>query len=634
MTDNNNITVPLNKLDHDPRNVRQTYEAAEIAEMAASIKARNFRLIHNLVIRPGEKKGRYFVTAGGLRLAGLNLLAEQGEIGKTHGVDCGLWDGEDATEISLAENFVRKGMHPADEFMAFKTLADEGKSPAEIAVRFGTTELNVKRRMALARVSPVLFDLFRNGEMSYDELAAFTITDDHERQEQVWNSLASYNRYAHTIKRMLASEEIPASDKRIRFIGGLDAIEAAGGTVRRDLFDGESGGYATDSGLVERLVLEKLETEAEGVKAEGWKWVEVHSAQPDDIYSMSRVYPEPVDISAEDQERLDQLAEEYDSLAELIEAGDADEDAEPKLEAIEKEMDSLKDRQEAYKAEDLARAGAIVCLDYYGRATVHRGLVNDEDEQQEQEEGQHSGENEGSRESEAAPIKLTHSAALVEDLTAQKTAALRVELADNPDIALAAVVHALLLSAVYRYASEHTALEIKLTYQPLEGSMKQPENSKAGIAFQELKERYGDHIPGNPADLWEWCLDQPRDQLLVLLAFAASHSLNAVEAKFHGRDKALAHANEIGRALNVDMRNWFEPTGDAYLSHLNKKSIEAVVAEVKGEEAATAIRAAGKKAEAVAIAERMVANTGWLPEPVRIPMTEIEAEQQFPEAAE
>ncbi len=586
MTDTNNITVPLNKLDHDPRNVRQTYKAAEIAEMAASIKARNFRLIHNLVIRPGEKKGRYFVTAGGLRLAGLNMLAEQGEIGKTHGVDCGLWDGEDATEISLAENFVRKGMHPADEFMAFKTLADEGKSPAEIAVRFGTTELNVKRRMALARVSPVLFDLFRNGEMSYDELAAFTITDDHERQEQVWNSLASYNRYAHTIKRMLASEEIPASDKRIRFIGGLDAIEAAGGTVRRDLFDGESGGYATDSGLVERLVLEKLETEAEGVKAEGWKWVEVHSAQPDDIYSMSRVYPEPVDISAEDQERLDQLAEEYDSLAELIEAGDADEDAEPKL------------------------------------------------EQQEQEEGQYSGENEGSRESEAAPIKLTHSAALVEDLTAQKTAALRVELADNPDIALAAVVHALLLSAVYRYASEHTALEIKLTYQPLEGSMKQPENSKAGIAFQELKERYGDHIPGNPADLWEWCLDQPRDQLLVLLAFAASHSLNAVEAKFHGRDKALAHANEIGRALNVDMRNWFEPTGDAYLSHLNKKSIEAVVAEVKGEEAATAIRAAGKKAEAVAIAERMVANTGWLPEPVRIPMTEVEAEQQFPEAAE
>ncbi len=108
--------------------MRQTYEAAEIAEMAASIKARNFRLIHNLVIRPGEKKGRYFVTAGGLRLAGLNLLAEQGEIGKTHGVDCGLWDGEDATEISLAENFVRKGMHPADEFMAFKTLADEGKA--------------------------------------------------------------------------------------------------------------------------------------------------------------------------------------------------------------------------------------------------------------------------------------------------------------------------------------------------------------------------------------------------------------------------------------------------------------------------------------------------------------------------
>ena len=46
-------------------------------------------------------------------------------------------DGEDAAEISLAENIVRLPMHPADQFEAFKALADDGKGPEEIAARFG-----------------------------------------------------------------------------------------------------------------------------------------------------------------------------------------------------------------------------------------------------------------------------------------------------------------------------------------------------------------------------------------------------------------------------------------------------------------------------------------------------------------
>ncbi|RUU94103.1 hypothetical protein [Mesorhizobium sp.] len=79
------------------------------------------------------------------------------------------------------------------------------------------------------------------------------------------------------------------------------------------------------------------------------------------------------------------------------------------------------------------------------------------------------------------------------------------------------------------------------------------------------------------------------------------------------------------------MTTWFEPTGAAYFSHINKQSIEAVIADVKGTEAATTIRAAGKKAEAVAIAERMVANTGWLPEPVRIPAADNSMAHEFPE---
>jgi ParB family chromosome partitioning protein len=618
------IFIPLNKLDRDPHNVRKTYPTKGIEELAASIKAKT--MVQNLVVRPG-KKGRYFVSAGGRRLAALNLLAEQGEIEKSHPVECKVHEVEDATEISLAENVMREAMHPADEFEAFLKLADAGKTPKEIAERFGTTELIVNRRLALARVAPSLFALYRDEEMTFEQLKAFTITDDHARQVEVWESLPNYNRQPYYIKNLLTREEVPASDKRVEFIGGLEAFEAKGGTVRRDLFDGDGGGYVTDSGFLDQLVMAKLDELAEPIRAEGWKWVEVYAERPDDIFGFGRVYPERQELNEADQARLDQLSEEYDSLAELIEADAADENAEPRLEAIEAEMQALQNRQEAFATDDIAKAGAYVYLDYYGRLEIARGLVRDEDDDAEQE-GTASAEGESSEAEGPAPVVLKHSATLIEDLTAQKTAALRVELADNPDIALAAVVHSLLLRCAYSYAGEYSALQISLTYERHEEPMKQPEDNKAAIAFAQLQENWGHHIPGNPADLWEWCLDQPRDQLLSLLAYAAAHSLNAMEPKFHTRQKGIAHANEMGKALNVDMRDWFETTGGSYFMHLNRGSIQAAVAEVRGPDFAEGIGSM-KKAEAVDYAHKAVAGSGWLPEPVRI-TTEQDAEAEGP----
>ena len=639
MTTTNEIsTIPLNKLDVDPLNVRKTHSAEGIKELAATIRADGYRLLQNIVVRKGDKKGRYFVTAGGRRRAALLLLAEAGEIAKDFPVECKEREAEDATAISLTEN-LHEAMHPADQFEAFKAMADQGKPVADIAARFGMTEIIVNRRLALAKVSPVLMAAYRAEEMSYEQLAAFTISDDHARQEEVWDKLPSWDRSAHTIKRQLTAEEVPASDKRLAFIGGLAAYEAAGGPVRRDLFT-EAGGYACDSGLLETLVLAKLETLADPVKAEGWKWVEFVAREPDNIYRMARVYPQKMELSDADQARLDQLSEEYDSLAELIEAGAADEDAEPRLAEVEKQIEALREGEEAYQAEDLAKAGVILTLDYYGRLSIHRGLVKDEDREAQGETGD-GDDIEATEETAPKGAKLTHSAPLIEDLTAQKTAALRVELANNPDIALVAVVHAMLLRVAYGsgLVSEQSALQINLTHERLEGSMKRPDDNRALAAWESIKENYGHKITGNPADLWEWCLDQSREELLNLLAFAAAHTVNAVETKYScDRKKAFAHADQIGQALNVDMRDYFTPTAESYFSHLNRQSIEAAVAEVRGADFASGI-AAMKKAEGAAYAEKAVKDNGWLPANIRIPpATTDEAESAeihpFPVAAE
>jgi ParB family transcriptional regulator, chromosome partitioning protein len=81
-------------------------------------------------------------------------------------------DGEDAAEISLAENIVRLPMHPADQFAAFKALADDGKGAEEIAARFGCAASTVRQRLRLASVSPALLDTYRADDMALDQLMA------------------------------------------------------------------------------------------------------------------------------------------------------------------------------------------------------------------------------------------------------------------------------------------------------------------------------------------------------------------------------------------------------------------------------------------------------------------------------
>ncbi|RVG79119.1 ParB N-terminal domain-containing protein [Sinorhizobium meliloti] len=636
------ITVALSKLDADPRNVRKTYSAEGIEALAANIRADGYRLLQNLVVRKGAKKGRYFVVAGGRRLAALNLLAEAGEIAKDYPVECKEREGEIATEISLAENVMREEMHPVDQYEAFDALTKQGKEIADIAARFGTTETIVRKRLALARVSPILLQQFRDEDMSFAQLSAFTVSDDHERQVTVWNSLPSWNRDPHSIRRALTEEMIPATDKRVQFIGGLAAYEEAGGPVKRDLFDDRNAGYAVDAALVESLVAEKLEATAATLRAEGWKWVECSATAPGGYHAMKRHYPEAIPLSEDDQAALDAAEAKYDELAELIESGTADDEAEAKLADVEQRIDALNARTEAYSPEALAQAGTFVFLDYYGRLAIERGFVKPEAvDEAEDEDGEGLPSARGAAKPKAPSI--SHSAALTEDLTAHKTAALRIELANNPDVALVAVVHAMLLSVAYPYNSERSALQLSLTHERLEPSMKDAESCKGLSAFNDLAENYGHHLPGKPAELFDWLLEQPQGMVLSLLAFGAAHSINAVEKKFTDRNWGIEQANQLGRALKVNMPDWFETTGDSYFKHVNRTTIELAVRDAKGSEAELSVRAAAKKSEAVTIADRLVAGTGWIPAPVRIapaePKQELGAEsiaedEQFPQAAE
>jgi ParB family chromosome partitioning protein len=563
----NIILVPLDKLKKSPKNVRKMpHDQADIEAFAASIAV--IGMLQYPIVEPeiganGKPTGHYLVNAGeGRRLAQL-LRAKRKQIKRDEPIRCILDTEHSATEISLAENAIRTDMHPADQYEAFAKLHNEEGLPAEdIAARFGVTPTVVRQRLKLGAVSPKLMTLFRQGEMSLDTLTAFTITDDHDRQERVWDGLPSFRRSRERILQALSEGQIPSDDRRAQFVG-TEAYEAAGGTIIRDLFDEEGGGFFADAPLLDRLASEKLQAAAEKVIGEGWRWVSVavdfdHAAAS----SMRRVFPKAVPLSGKERKQLKKLQLRYEALCEKHLNGDLPADDQAKLDRIEAAIDRLS--KYAYGAKDLAKAGAFVSLAHDGAMRIERGYVRPDDEPKAKAKPN------GKDEAEAdGPAPLSEK--LVAELTAYRTAALRNELAKHPALALVAMTHTLALGIFYP-GSRLSCIDLHARSAFLQSHAPGIDASPAGRESAERHEAWGKRLPGEADQLWRFLHELPEADRMALLAYCVSLGVNAVQARNH-LDTSVAHADILASELKLDMAAYWQPHAGNYLARVSKERI-------------------------------------------------------------
>lgn len=589
-------TIPLNKLTLWEGNVRKTNANEGIEELKASIAAHG--VLQSLVVRKANR-GKYAVIAGERRFRALTALAKDGDIESDKPVPCHiLTPSADPTEISLTENAVRVQMHPADQFEAFRSLIDAGSAPADIAARFGVTEAVVKQRMKLARVSPAILTAYRENTLTLEQVQAFAVSDDHAAQDRVLEDLPDWNDEPETIRSALTEGEITATDKRVRFVT-LEAYEAAGGAIRRDLFaEDDDGIFVLDAQLLNRLAMDKLRTEAETIRAEGWKWVEPALEFGYEMRGeFRRLHPERLPLSDEAAAERKALSDEYDVLFDNTD--EEDDETSDRRDEIEARIKELEHRPFAYTPDIMAIAGAIVTIGPDGNLDVVRGLVKSEDEP---EGGEASDEPRKERPEFSAP--------LVESLTEAKSAAIGMTLAKNPAFALAAVVHALASDLLIMGPSKSCLrLSASVTYYKAE--------FQGTTTLRELHDEWAERLPGDDDALWEWCLAQDRETLLELLAYCAGASVNAIDAKHHQNSSTrLAHADALARSLELDMKAWFTPTAENYFERVGRDAIVAAISEAKGVPAKRSWQKL-KKSELAKLAEREVQNTGWLPKPLR-----------------
>ena len=648
--------IPFNKLVLSQSNVRRVKAGVSIEQLAESIAQRT--LLQSLNVRAvvdteGNQTGMFEVPAGGRRYRALELLVKQKRMAKTQPVPCVVREGGIAEDDSLAENDERVGLHPLDQFRAFKTLSDTGLSEEDIAARHFVSLAIVKQRLRLASVSPKLHEVYAEDGMTLEQLMAFSVTADQARQEQVWENVSrsGYDE-PYQIRRMLTEETVRASDRRAQFVG-LDAYEQAGGGILRDLFEHDDGGWLQDVALLDRLVTEKLTAEAETIAKEGWKWI---SVAVDFAYGhangLRELEGKPADLTIEEQATIDALNAEQAKLE--FDYQDADElpdEVDQRLGEIEAALMAFEERLVVYDPAEIVRAGVFVSIDSEGRLSVDRGYVRPEDEApaSDPEIGQgvdasstegleagasvqrtaisvagHPAETEEDDEDPAKPMPDR----LIIELTAHRTLALRDALAENPAITFQAVLHNFVLTAFYRFASSGSCLEIGLRTPDFPAQAPGLRESVSAKAVEARHEDWKERLPKSEADLWEALTALDGTAQASLFAHCASFAVNAVyepanrynqgRVSAHGVRARLDQADVLARAVGLDMvQAGWKPTVDNYLGRVTKPRILEAVRQAKGEPSAQLIDHL-KKADMAREAERLLDGSGWLPEPLRL----------------
>jgi ParB family chromosome partitioning protein len=650
--------IPFNKLVLSQSNVRRVKSGLSIEDLAQDIAHRN--LLQNLNVRPvldaaGAETGMFEVPAGGRRYRALELLVKQKRLAKTAPVPCNVKSADDpisAEEDSLAENTFRLNLHPLDEFRAIQTLSGQGLGDDTIAARLRTTTAVVKQRRRLAAVSQKLLDVYAEDGMTLEQLMAFTVSEDHARQEQVWQSVSDgvYASDPYSIRGLLTEGAIEASDKRAQFVG-VEAYEAAGGLVMRDLFDEDDGGWLQEPALLDRLVIEKLKTVAETVSAEGWKWIAVavnfpygHNA------GMRRLTGQMSELSDDEHAGREALRAEQERLEQQY--ADADElpdEADQRLGEIETALAAFEERPMLYDRAEIARAGVFISLDNGGSLRIERGFVRRDDEappEIAQRDGAEADE-EASSVADDTPVRtiitIGGSAVeegededdiirplpdrLVSELTAHRTLALQDAVAGHPHIAMTVLLHKLCLDAFYHSTSGNCVEAfVRHVYPPVQAPDLKESTSAHAIA--DRQEMWKAELPDNEAELWDALASLAEDRRAALLAHCVSLGITALHEKADRTggsgtpgyvvERRLAQADRLARAVGLDMveAGW-RPTVDNYLGRVTKPRILEAVREAKGEQSAQLIDHL-KKGEMAKEAERLLDGTGWLPEPLRL----------------
>ncbi|HEX8667643.1 MAG TPA: ParB/RepB/Spo0J family partition protein [Allosphingosinicella sp.] len=627
-------TIPLNKLIPSPRNVRRSTDEQADLQLKADIEARG--LLQNLVVAPAKKpRGAFTVEAGGRRLRALNALVEDGKLEVSHEVPClVIGGGAIAHEASLAENFHRLAMNPADECLAFGQLIEQGADVEGIARRFGLTARFVEGRLRLSGLAPTVFEALGSGEITLDVAKAYAATPDRERQAWVFEQLRGSYSAAHpdSIRRMMTHATAGAGDPRARLVGE-EAYVAAGGRIERDLFSEEAGERWLDLPLLERLATEKMEMLAAEMAAEmGLAWVRPTLSSwigYPATAGLRRIVPEHEPLTDEEEARIEVAHARILELNAIIDDEDVTDEerrqAEEKAEALEREITDLRDKPAILDGALKPKLGTFLLLGDDGVPRLDAVFYREPEPEEEADhhdfdssEPRETGptpaaDQEEPEEPEERPQPLSR--ALIDELAIQRRDILAVYVAADPGLALDLAVFLMVdRDAVYSCERSGSSLMALPPTDPVFG-FKTP-GAPATVARAQAEETLDRSwmAGASRAERFDRFRELGEEARAAWLGHAVARTLEA-SANAAGA-RACAFHDHLATLLGTDVAKWWRPTGANYFDRVPKAVTLAAFEEVGGASFSGGF-AKAKKAELSETAERIFAGQGAVPDDVR-----------------
>ena len=244
---------------------------ADLSHILPSIRARG--VLVPLIVRPAKEAGdaeRYEIVAGKRRYHAALAVAADG--GGEDALPCAIMAaGDDAAalEASLIENIARLDPDEVTLWETFTRLVREGRSPEDIALTFGLTDLQVKRTLALGNLLPRIRTLYRKGEIDAATVRHLTLAS--KARQRDWLALADDSEArcptGHQLKAWLfGGVSIPVG-------AALFDVASYDGAIVSDLFGDER--WFADSEAFWAAQNAAVEAKAGAYRDAGWSEVVV-----------------------------------------------------------------------------------------------------------------------------------------------------------------------------------------------------------------------------------------------------------------------------------------------------------------------------------------------------------------------
>ncbi len=614
--------IPARNCILSSRNVRRTAGAStSLDELIASIEARG--VLQNLIgFAIPKKKGKFEITAGGRRLAAVHALIEGGRCPADYEIPVFVMnDTSAAAETSLAENFQRLAMNPADECLAFRYFIEtEGKTAEDVAKRFGLTTRFVEGRIRLAGLADEVFEALQTGDISLEIAKAFGATTDIAKQSAVFvQAKGSYYGFnVANIRRAMMDETINGSHALAKLVG-REAYIAAGGRIEHDLFADRAEEAWLDTGLVETLAQSRMEHAAAGITGYG-NVIPVLAHRPD--FDLTRdlrpVRGERIEPTEAEAARLAEIDAQLEALEAESEAAETDDDAETfeaRVEALEAEAAAITNRIAPVDDTVKAVATAFVVIGGDGTPTLHETVYVEPAVHGAPGNGNPRFIGNGGNDDDdvGAPGAPALGKPLRDELAVQRTKLLGLHLASDPGMAVDLAIF-LLADAQARpgYHSDHGS--------SLQGGA--PSRAPFGYtlegtiidqlqAFSDGLDHgwAGHHDITDRFDAFRTLDDEKRG------AWAGWMVARTLEPKLADESGAAFH-NHLGRNLGIDVAAWWRPTAANFFNRVRKGVVLDALETIGGNDLRSRY-ASAKKGDLASAAEKICAGTAIIEAEVR-----------------